>query len=86
MPPWTVSYDPKLRIPILRHVQGLSTRKICEVLGIRKSLVYQTLQVYDKLADAYQLKFTQTRPSVQSQLRGHQLHQVPQLFTQFSPR
>ncbi|KAG2073906.1 hypothetical protein BDR04DRAFT_1094093, partial [Suillus decipiens] len=56
-----ISSDLKLRIPVLRHVQGLSIRQICEVLGTRKSL---------KLAD--------------SQLREHQLHQVPLLFTQFS--
>lgn len=51
MPPWTVSYDLKLRIPVLRHVQGYSVKKICEALGIRKSLVYRTLQLYDSLAD-----------------------------------
>ncbi|KAG2078483.1 hypothetical protein BDR04DRAFT_1086831, partial [Suillus decipiens] len=51
MPPWAISSDLKLRIPVLRHVQGLSIKQICEVLGIRKSLVYQTLQLYDKLAD-----------------------------------
>ncbi|KAG2069472.1 hypothetical protein BDR04DRAFT_1203746 [Suillus decipiens] len=71
MPSCTVSYDLKLHIP-LRHVQGLSIKQICEVLGIQKSLVCQ-------------LKFTQTGPSMQSQLlRRHQLHQVPLLFTQFS--
>ncbi|KAG2067955.1 hypothetical protein BDR04DRAFT_1104118 [Suillus decipiens] len=42
MPPWAISSDLKLRIPVLRHVQGLSIKQICEVLGIRKSLVYQT--------------------------------------------
>ncbi|KAG2068781.1 hypothetical protein BDR04DRAFT_1102692, partial [Suillus decipiens] len=46
-----ISSDLKLRIPVLRHVQGLSIKQIFEVLGIRKSLVYQTLQLYDKLAD-----------------------------------
>ncbi|KAG2071805.1 hypothetical protein BDR04DRAFT_1097803, partial [Suillus decipiens] len=51
MPPWAISSDLKLRIPVLRHVQGLSIKQICEVLGIRKSLVYQTLQLYDKLPD-----------------------------------
>ncbi|KAG2069827.1 hypothetical protein BDR04DRAFT_1100909, partial [Suillus decipiens] len=51
MPPWAISSDLKLHIPVLHHVQGLSIKQICEVLGIRKSLVYQTLQLYDKLAD-----------------------------------
>ncbi|KAG2075454.1 hypothetical protein BDR04DRAFT_1091695, partial [Suillus decipiens] len=51
MPPWAISSDLKLRIPVLRHVQGLSIKQICEVLGIRKPLVYQTLQLYDKLTD-----------------------------------
>ncbi|KAG2076136.1 hypothetical protein BDR04DRAFT_1068304 [Suillus decipiens] len=47
MPPWAISSDLKLRIPVLRHVQGLSIRQICEVLGTRKSLLYSS----DKLAD-----------------------------------
>ncbi|KAG2066124.1 hypothetical protein BDR04DRAFT_1107236 [Suillus decipiens] len=38
MPSWTISSDLKLRIPVLRHVQGLSIRQICEVLSTRKSL------------------------------------------------
>ena len=51
MPPRTVSYDLKLRIPVLRHVHGYSINKICEVLGIRKSLVYKTLHLYATLSD-----------------------------------
>ncbi|KAG2074372.1 hypothetical protein BDR04DRAFT_1093026, partial [Suillus decipiens] len=51
IPPWAISSDLKLRIPVLCHVQGLSIRQICEVLGIRKSLVYQILQLYDKLTN-----------------------------------
>ncbi|KAG2070332.1 hypothetical protein BDR04DRAFT_1100266 [Suillus decipiens] len=42
MPSWAISSNLKLRIPVLRHVQGLSIRQICEVLGTRNS---------DKLAD-----------------------------------
>ncbi|KAG2066532.1 hypothetical protein BDR04DRAFT_1106487, partial [Suillus decipiens] len=38
MPPWAILSDLKLRIPVLRHVQGLSIKQICEL--------------YDKLADA----------------------------------
>ena len=52
MPPRTVSYDLELRIPMLRHVYGYSINKICEVLGIRKSLVYKTLhRLYATLSD-----------------------------------
>jgi hypothetical protein len=51
MPPRTVSYDLKLRITVLRHVYVYSIEKICEVLGIRKSLIYKTLQLYATLAD-----------------------------------
>jgi len=51
MPPWTVSYDLKLHIPVLRHVYGYSIQKICEVLSIRKSPIYKTLQLYATLAD-----------------------------------
>jgi len=38
MPPRTVPYDLKLRIPVLRHVHSYSVNKICEVLGIRNPL------------------------------------------------
>ncbi|KAG2063573.1 hypothetical protein BDR04DRAFT_1111380, partial [Suillus decipiens] len=38
MPPWAISSDLKFRIPVLRHVQGLSIRQICEVLGTQKFL------------------------------------------------
>ncbi|KAG2071404.1 hypothetical protein BDR04DRAFT_1098505 [Suillus decipiens] len=70
MPPWAISSDLKLRIPVLRHVQGLSIKQICEVLGIRKSLVYQTLQLYDKLAD--------------TNSNSRKLGRRRSLFTQFS--
>lgn len=43
MPPHSVSRDLKARIPILRYEQGLSVKKICDLLGIKKSLVYKTL-------------------------------------------
>ncbi|KAG2063532.1 hypothetical protein BDR04DRAFT_1111460 [Suillus decipiens] len=71
MPPWAISSDLKLRIPVLRHIQGLFITQICEVPGIRKSLVYRTLQLYDKLADV-----------TNSKLR--KLGRRRSLFTQFS--
>ncbi|KAG2067714.1 hypothetical protein BDR04DRAFT_1104637, partial [Suillus decipiens] len=42
-----ISSDLKLRIPVLRHVQGLSIRQICEVLGTRKSLAIGSLNYED---------------------------------------
>src|ERR1700709_2035043 len=66
MPPRTVSYDLKLRIPVLRHVYGYSINKICEVLGIRKSLVYKTLHLCHTLR-CRQSQFMHSRPSSQSQ-------------------
>ena len=43
MPPWHVSHDLKEWIPILFHAQPFKVKEICEILGIQKSLVYQTL-------------------------------------------
>ncbi|KAG2068121.1 hypothetical protein BDR04DRAFT_1103786 [Suillus decipiens] len=71
MPPWTIPHDRKLRIPLLHYVQGLSIKQICEFLGIRKSLVYQTLQLYDKLADI-------------TNSNSRKLGRRRMLFTQFS--
>lgn len=45
MPPYTVSVDLKARIPIL-HARGLGVQKICRLLGIKKTLVYKTLNFY----------------------------------------
>jgi transposase len=46
MPPRSVSLDLKARIPILRYLHGFSIKDICEVLGIKKSLAYKTLQFH----------------------------------------
>jgi len=43
MPHCSVSRDLKAHIPILHYEQGLSGKKICELLGVKKSLAYQTL-------------------------------------------
>jgi transposase len=43
MPRRPVSRDLKVCILILRHEQGLSVKTICQLLGVKKSLVYQTL-------------------------------------------
>jgi transposase len=42
----SVSLDLKACILILRYSAGYSVKEICGILGIRKSLVYQTLQYY----------------------------------------
>ena len=46
MPRRSVSLDLKARIPSLHYSAGYSAKEICGILGIRKSLVYQTLQYY----------------------------------------
>ena len=38
-----VSRDIKARIPILFYQQGLNVKEICGLLGIKKTLIYQTL-------------------------------------------
>ncbi|THU83295.1 hypothetical protein K435DRAFT_429354 [Dendrothele bispora CBS 962.96] len=40
------SKDLKARIPILYHEYGLKVPRICKLLGIKKSLVYTTLEYY----------------------------------------
>lgn len=47
MPPRSkVSSDLKDRIPVLHHALGYNVKSICELLGVRKTLVYQTLQYH----------------------------------------
>ncbi|KIJ68870.1 hypothetical protein HYDPIDRAFT_82759 [Hydnomerulius pinastri MD-312] len=48
MPPRTVSIDLKARIPPLFQ-QGYSVKEICDLLDVKKSLVYKTLDIFDKL-------------------------------------
>jgi transposase len=43
MPPRTVSRDLKARIPVLYYEQNFTIKKICGLLGIKKSLAYKTL-------------------------------------------
>lgn len=44
--PVRVSRDLKARIPILRYEMGYNVKEICSVLGIKKTLVYHTLQLH----------------------------------------
>ena len=46
MPHRSVSLDLKACIPVLRYSAGYSVKEICGILGIRKSLVYQTLHYH----------------------------------------
>lgn len=48
MPPHHVSYDLKARIPILFYQQKFRIKEICELLGIKKSLAYSTLQCFQR--------------------------------------
>jgi transposase len=51
MPSRTVSQDLKDRIPVLRAF-GYNVAIICRLLGIRKTLVYKTLSLYDATGSA----------------------------------
>jgi transposase len=44
--PASISGDLKARIPILRYQQGFSVKDISRLLGIRKTLIYDTLEYY----------------------------------------
>jgi transposase len=53
MPPRTVSRDLKARIPVLYYEQHYTVKEICDLLGIKKSLVYKTLDFYRTYGIAY---------------------------------
>lgn len=57
MPRYSVSQDLKDRIPYLRFVERLSAKRICSLLGIKKSLVYGVCSNYLK----YGMSFNPTR-------------------------
>ena len=46
MPPHSISYDIKARIPILHNNLGYSVKEIEEALGIKKTLIYKTLHFH----------------------------------------
>ena len=46
MPPHTVLHDLKARIPPLFFEQGFSVDQICNILGVKKTLVYKSLQYF----------------------------------------
>jgi transposase len=53
MPPHAVSHDLKARIPSLFYERHFTVKKICIVLGVKKSLVYKTLRHFDAYGVAY---------------------------------
>ena len=53
MPRRSVSRDIKDRIPVLRFEQGRSVEEICTILGVKKSLVYATLEYHHKYGVLY---------------------------------
>ena len=55
MPRRTVSHNIKARIPVLFYEQGRSIHDICDVLGIGKSLVYDTLKFHQLYGVPYNL-------------------------------
>ena len=46
MPPCTLSRDLKAHIPVLYFEQEFTVDQICAILGVKKSLVYKTLQYF----------------------------------------
>src|ERR1700691_4900354 len=75
MPPHCVSQDLKARSPILPYEQCFSVKDICRVLGIKKSLVYKTLQFYHAHGTIY-------NPYAHKQGRKHQLTSIDVSFIQ----
>jgi hypothetical protein len=52
MPAHIVSNDVKLYIPI-RHSEGHTIKHICSLLGVGKTLVYKTLNLYERFGIIY---------------------------------
>ena len=56
MPRRKVSLDLKSRVPVLRYGQHFMVKEICQILGIKKTLVYQTLQYYNRYGACFNVK------------------------------
>jgi transposase len=52
MPVYAVSNDTKAHIPALFQ-DGYTVREICHLLGVKKSLVYNTLDLYNRYGIVY---------------------------------
>ena len=46
MPLWTISHNLKARIPALFFEQDFTVNQICVLLGVKKTLIYKTLQYF----------------------------------------
>ena len=53
MPRRHVSHDLKERIPYLRYVEGFKVKEIERILGVKKSMIYQTLNYHRDYGVAY---------------------------------
>ena len=53
MPRRHVSRDIKERIPYLRYIEGFSVKEIGRILGIKKSMIYQTLNYHRNYGVTY---------------------------------
>jgi transposase len=53
MPTRTVSHDLKARIPVLRYEMGYKVKKICVLLGVKKTLVYTSLKYFESYGVAH---------------------------------
>ncbi|KAK6993087.1 hypothetical protein R3P38DRAFT_116317 [Favolaschia claudopus] len=53
MPTRTVSRDLKDRIPVLFFEKGYAVHQICTVLGVKKTLVYKTLDLFTTFGTSY---------------------------------
>ncbi|KIK98102.1 hypothetical protein PAXRUDRAFT_728162, partial [Paxillus rubicundulus Ve08.2h10] len=73
-----VSDDLKARIPAL-HRQGYSVENICNILALRKSLVYKTLAIFSKygvITNPHQSSRISGRPRILSQADLHFLQNL----------
>ncbi|KAF5317766.1 hypothetical protein D9619_012502 [Psilocybe cf. subviscida] len=62
-----VSPDLKARIPVLKHAHGYTVQEIVSILGVQKTLVYETLK-------SFSLHGVASRPAVRSGGRTRFLH------------
>jgi transposase len=53
MPRCAVSRDLKARIPYLAYVEGFKVKEIGQILGVKKSMIYQTLNYYRNYGVTY---------------------------------
>lgn len=82
MPPHSVSNDLKARIPVLRYQQGLSVKEICQLLGIKKTLVYKTLQYHHSHGSIHRTIACPSRQGRRRILDAHDISFIRSLLSQ----